>query len=124
MGAPFDGAREGMLGVQEDVLGERDWGGKFQDPSEELTGRGPPWGETDDFEFQCRFWAGRSPTVAPASPLPCKPSQALGCPAHLVHKCAHEVDEADLQLGELGRLVPVHHGLKGEQGHREAPTPP
>lgn len=61
MGAPFDGAREGMLGVQEDVLGGRDWGGKFQDPSEELTGRGPPWGETDDFEFQCRFWGGGAP---------------------------------------------------------------
>lgn len=34
--------------------------------------------------------------------------------AHLVHKCAHEIDEADLQLGELSRLVPVHHGLMGK----------
>lgn len=30
---------------------------------------------------------------------------------HLVDEGADEVDEADLQLGELVRLVPVHHGL-------------
>lgn len=42
-------------------------------------------------------------------------------PAHLVHERAHEVDEADLQFGELSRLVPVHHRLWGEQRHGEAP---
>lgn len=30
---------------------------------------------------------------------------------HLVDEGADEVDEADLQLGELVRLVSVHHGL-------------
>lgn len=39
--------------------------------------------------------------------------------AHLVHKGAHEVDEANLQFGELSCLVSVHHWLWVKQEHSE-----
>lgn len=45
---------------------------------------------------------------------PVHPSQHRTPATHLVHESAYEVDEANLQLGELSSFVPVHHGLMKE----------
>lgn len=54
-------------------------GGKAHDASEELTGRGPPWGDTEDFYFRC----GCKEDGPHTSPSPCpslRTQPGLGLP--------------------------------------------